>query len=52
MNVQPEIHIEKILEYDDLSHGEDFDWYMRKRYKMAEHAKKEFFNQINKLRTY
>lgn len=25
MNVQPEIHIEKILEYDDLFHGEDFD---------------------------
>ena len=25
MNVQPEIHIEKILEYDDLFLGEDFD---------------------------
>ena len=52
MNVQPEIHIEKILEYDDLFHGEDFDWYMRKRYKIATQVQREFLNQINKLRTY
>lgn len=29
----------------------DFDWYMRKRYKIAKHIQTKFLNQINKLRT-
>ena len=36
---------------EQISPFADFDWYMRKRYKIAKHIQTEFLNQINKLRT-